>query len=543
MAGAPAQNIPPPPDPSQIAATMGMSQNPLPMTPDPSQGIQLPGTSGNTDLDLATSKAALDTATQATSQVANTKMNVQRVQAIQSQTDKLLDQLPQAEMDKAKGEADAAAAEAASIQRNKDQFSEMRKALMAKETPPDDPPPEYKAQSPLERFGSMSSMLGVFASLFTKKPLENALNASAGAMKAMNEGNEADYNRAYQKWQDKAKLAMEHAKEDRERLKDIIDLQDRDVSLSIAQAKALAAERGWPAVALNAQAGDLEGLSKLYESTGKAVNGYKDSMDFLKEQHEALEVRKLEADAANGFKGRGGNLNSDAIAEQVGRYIGGDKTAISSAGYSPQDREAILNGIAAARKNGITPEIQAGIDQVKQETRFAGETSYQRSLGTQGANIATAAESVGGAATMLKDASAALDRTQYPNINAIELAIKQGTGDPALATFDIALDSLATERARALNPRGVPREGDIESARRVLSRNMGDVPLDAAIDQIIKETDNIKASVARTRGMKDEAGKTVLPAEAVKQLQEGVHTTFKNGQTWTLQNGQPVQVQ
>lgn len=26
-------------------------------------------------------------------------------------------------------------------------------------------------------------------------------------------------------------------------------------------------------------------------------------------------------------------------------------------------------------------------------------------------------------------------------------------------------------------------------------------------------------------------------------LKEGIHTTFKNGQTWTLQNGQPVQIQ
>lgn len=37
--------------------------------------------------------------------------------------------------------------------------------------------------------------------------------------------------------------------------------------------------------------------------------------------------------------------------------------------------------------------------------------------------------------------------------------------------------------------------------------------------------------------------KTELPAAAVSSLKEGVHTTFGNGQTWTLQSGQPVQVQ
>ena len=33
-----------------------------------------------------------------------------------------------------------------------------------------------------------------------------------------------------------------------------------------------------------------------------------------------------------------------------------------------------------------------------------------------------------------------------------------------------------------------------------------------------------------------------LPAAAAAQLKENIHTTFKNGQIWTLQNGQPVQV-
>ena len=33
-----------------------------------------------------------------------------------------------------------------------------------------------------------------------------------------------------------------------------------------------------------------------------------------------------------------------------------------------------------------------------------------------------------------------------------------------------------------------------------------------------------------------------LPAAAAAQLKENIHTTFSNGQIWTLQNGQPVQV-
>jgi hypothetical protein len=37
-------------------------------------------------------------------------------------------------------------------------------------------------------------------------------------------------------------------------------------------------------------------------------------------------------------------------------------------------------------------------------------------------------------------------------------------------------------------------------------------------------------------------GTPALPPQAAASLKEGVHTTFGNGQTWTLQNGKPVQV-
>jgi hypothetical protein len=40
----------------------------------------------------------------------------------------------------------------------------------------------------------------------------------------------------------------------------------------------------------------------------------------------------------------------------------------------------------------------------------------------------------------------------------------------------------------------------------------------------------------------DASKPAALPAAASSQLKEGVNTTFKNGQVWTLQNGQPVQV-
>ena len=52
---------------------------------------------------------------------------------------------------------------------------------------------------------------------------------------------------------------------------------------------------------------------------------------------------------------------------------------------------------------------------------------------------------------------------------------------------------------------------------------------------------NPRAAAAATGGTTSPVSVT-LPDSAKAQLKEGVHTTFKNGQTWTLENGQPKQV-
>ena len=207
------QGAPPPPNPAQIAQQIGAFDNPsIPQTPmsqlQDSAGIRvngnapLPGTGGNTDMDMAAAQATLNAAMQQKTDAVQTAATQQRLKMIQDQADKIMGQLPQAEMEKAKADADAKAQEAKDIQAARAQFAKMKDELNKKENPPDVPPPEFRAQSPLEKFGSMSSMLGIFASMFTRTPVVNALNASASAMKAMvfarKRSNAATYPCAFQ---------------------------------------------------------------------------------------------------------------------------------------------------------------------------------------------------------------------------------------------------------------------------------------------------------------------------------------------------------
>jgi len=71
----------------------------------------------------------------------------------------------------------------------------------------------------------------------------------------------------------------------------------------------------------------------------------------------------------------------------------------------------------------------------------------------------------------------------------------------------------------------------------------------AALDEIDRYASDVAATpksgagqIAAHEGAAKSGGGETLPPQAVARLQEGHETTFANGQTWTLRNGQPVKV-
>ena len=92
---------------------------------------------------------------------------------------------------------------------------------------------------------------------------------------------------------------------------------------------------------------------------------------------------------------------------------------------------------------------------------------------------------------------------------------------------------------RSLGEKGNLSDTDIKRARELFARltDRADVAW-----QSFGELKKLIANAKRVRlGLPKKAAK--LPAEAKKQLKEGIQTKFKNGQVWTLQNGEPVRIQ
>lgn len=74
----------------------------------------------------------------------------------------------------------------------------------------------------IESFGSAANWLAVFGSLMTRRPLINALNASAGVMQAANQRDEKVFKTAYDKW-----------KTDHEEAVKAIDFEQKNLSESM----------------------------------------------------------------------------------------------------------------------------------------------------------------------------------------------------------------------------------------------------------------------------------------------------------------------
>ena len=119
-------------------------------------------------------------------------------------------------------------------------------------------------------------------------------------------------------------------------------------------------------------------------------------------------------------------------------------------------------------------------------------------------------------------------------------------GDNALTDFHTSMLGLADEYSKVMGG-GVSSDTGRQQALDILKENYSKGQLAGAI-QIMRSdiAARKKAIIGKNRYLLQEYGEdqAAQPQNAppVNLLKEGTHTSFANGQVWTLQNGQPVQV-
>jgi hypothetical protein len=157
------------------------------------------------------------------------------------------------------------------------------------------------------------------------------------------------------------------------------------------------------------------------------------------------------------------------------------------------------------------------------KAEFAGTTAGQRTLGTQLANITTAATE---ARKMIPIAQTYADKVnpgEFPTLNAVENAVAKGTGDVNIVGLNTALNSLVNAYARAINPRGVATVADKNHAREIINSAMSKGQLKEAFSVMDQEM-----------GAAMSAPKTVKDAMRGDNKSTSTPTTSAPPAGWTL---------
>jgi hypothetical protein len=121
-----------------------------------------------------------------------------------------------------------------------------------------------------------------------------------------------------------------------------------------------------------------------------------------------------------------------------------------------------------------------------------------KSLAVQGAKMGTAATEAAGMIEVTKGLSDKIDRTQYPNINAIANAVDKGTGGVDIVQLNASINALVNSYARAISPTGNPTVSDKNHAREVINSAYSSGQMNGILEIMKQEMDIAKNAAVKS---------------------------------------------
>lgn len=198
-------------------------------------------------------------------------------------------------------------------------------------------------------------------------------------------------------------------------------------------------------------------------------------------------------------------------------------------GYTGQAEARAIRALATER------EVAEGGDMTEWPQRwqnYSVAATGKRVLEQRATNLRLAENEATSLIPRVRDISAKVSRTQYPNLNSLILAAKKGSGDKDVIKLGVAVESLIPVYARVLKPVGQITEGDTKRAGDILDKAWSDGQINAALDQMQVELEAARESLNKT--MEEvRSGKTsdshAAPAKAAPKPDKDGWVTLPNG--------------
>jgi hypothetical protein len=355
------------------------------------------------------------------------------------------------------------------------------------------PPPVPKREEILSGVEQWMMALATAAGVMGGRGRNHAVNAMAamtGAIDGLSEGSKEKFEQNMKVWDAENKRVEQ------------INAQSRQEYLDTLNDRKLRTEEMSMRLQLIAQRYD----DKVVQSLG---SDYERIANLIQARDQ---LNQTAAEYTSGLRTLGGrfgaagrpSLSSEAIDLSAAMFFVGNPNATRGMSALSGDPVAVRNRLAAAQSGAqpFPPELLAEARKVTaSQLQYRGQQSFQTTAGSMGARVEQASDEVVSLLPQALEASDALPRGKWVALNVITQKYLQGTSDPAYNNLIAANNGLMTAYAKAMNPTGVPREGDKHIMDQIGLLNVAVSP-EAYRTQLLRMAKEVQASkraVARTR--------------------------------------------
>jgi hypothetical protein len=242
----------------------------------------------------------------------------------------------------------------------------------------------------------------------------------------------------------------------------------------------------------------LQGVSDRHD---QLVERAREADQRSQDQRASLEERAQASRESLALRGEMINLRKQQIAAGAGdaatfspediKFLAqqahaGDPTVYQNLGRGAQGAKNII-AVRRAVMDLAKSKGETGADIAAANAGFQGEKAAARTGATKAANVGMAVTEAQQTFPLVRQASAALPRTEFPGVNRALQAAQTGSGDPRVIALGTALNTSVNAYARAISPSGTPTVADKEHARELLNTANTPEQLNAVLGMMEKE--------------------------------------------------------
>jgi|SRR5580765_6660310 len=278
----------------------------------------------------------------------------------------------------------------------------------------------------------------------------------------------------------------------------------------------------------------LDAQSKAQAAAAQQQFNQQIKVEQLKTAHDNLEERKREADQRAEDRSLDRAQRAQAHADSIGiqresialrkqtlaaggdaafskddlkflaeQQLAGDNSVYQNLGRGVQGAKNVVNlrkeVVKMANERGMS-----GADIAAANVGYMGEKAAARTAGVKATNVELAAAEAQKTFPLVREASAALPRSEFVPANRALQAAQTNTGDPRVIALGTAINTAVNAYSRAISPSGTPTQTDKEHARELMSTANTPEQLNAVLKMMEKEMSAARAAPKEVKAAQHE---------------------------------------